>query len=69
MLNAPRRFYRDPAECYDVVYDVLPERQNVSRIIDHPRKLITINLCANPYIAMPEEVFWERTRYEDELED
>ena len=69
MLNAPRRFYRDPAECYDVVYDVLPDRQEVSRIIDHPRKLITINLCANPYIAMPEEVFWERTSYEDELED
>lgn len=67
--NYPRRTHRDPAENYDVIYDNLPERQNVSCIINHPRKLITINLCANPYIAMPEEVFWERTRYEDELED
>ena len=68
MLNAPRRFYRDPAECYDVVYDAMPDRPEVSRIIDHPRKLITINLMANAWTAMPEEIFRDRTCYDEEDE-
>lgn len=63
----PRRNYRDPEECYDVVYDTIPERQEISKIINHPRKLVTINLCANPYTAQVEEVFHERTCYEDEV--
>lgn len=66
--NYPRRAHRDPAECYDVVYDNLPDRQNISRIIDHPRKLITINLCANPYMAEAVEIFREHTCYEDDFE-
>ena len=65
--NYPRRTHRDPAENYDVIYDNLPERQNVSRIVDHPRKLITINLCANPWTAEVEEIFYERTCYDDEV--
>lgn len=64
---SPRRNYRDPEECYDTVYDAIPERPDISKIINHPRKLITINLCADPYIAQPEEVFHERTLYEDEV--
>ena len=63
----PRRNYRDPEEYYDVEYDTIPEMQDVSKIINHPRKLITINLCANPYVARVEEIFYERTCYEDEV--
>ena len=65
--NYPRRTHRDPAENYDVVYDAIPERQNVSRIVDHPRKLITINLCANLWMAEVEEIFYERTCFDDEV--
>ena len=65
--NYPRRTHRYPAENYDVVYDTIPERQNVSRIVDHPRKLITINLCANPCTAEVEEIFYERTCFDDEV--
>ena len=64
----PRRNYLDPEENYDVVYDVMPDRPEVSRIINHPRKLITVNLSANPYMAEAVEVFRERTCYEDDLE-
>lgn len=67
--NYPRRTHRDPAENYDVVYDTIPERQDVSRIINHPRKLITINLCANPYTAEPEEIFISRTCFDDDFDD
>lgn len=63
----PRRIHRDPEEYYDVEYDTIPEMQDVSKIINHPRKLITINLCANPYAAHVEEIFYERTCYEDEV--
>lgn len=67
--NYPKRIHRAPEEHYDVVYDNFPDRQHVSRIIDHPRKLITINLCANPYTAEPEEIFISRTCYDEELEE
>lgn len=67
--NYPRNSRRDPAENYDVIYDTMPDRPNISRIIDHPRKLITVNLCANPWTAEPKEIFWERTCYADELYD
>lgn len=66
-MMSPRRNYRDPEECYDVVYDTIPDRPEIGRIIDHPRKLVTVNLCANPYTAQVEEVFYERTCYEDEV--
>jgi hypothetical protein len=65
---SPRRNYRDPEEYYDVEYDTIPEMQDVSRIINHPRKLVTVNLCANPYTAQVQEIFYERTCYEDEVE-
>ena len=45
------------AEYYDVEYDFLPDHPLISRIIDHPRKLITINRCADPYYAQPVDVF------------
>lgn len=67
--DTPRRTRRDPEEYYDVVYDTMPDRQHISRIIDHPRKLITVNLCADPWTAEVEETFTERTCYSDELED
>lgn len=63
----PRRNYRDPEEYYDVEYDTIPQMQDVSRIINHPRKLITVNLCANPYTDTVEEIFHERICYEDEV--
>ena len=68
MLNAPRRFYRDPEECYDIIYDALPDRPEVSRIVDHPRKLITINLMADAWASAPEEIFRDRTCYDEEDE-
>lgn len=63
----PRKNYRDQTEYYDVIYDTIPDRSEIGRIIDHPRKLVTINLCANPYTAQVEEIFYERTCYEDEV--
>lgn len=44
-------------EYYDTVYDYLPDMPHVSKIINHPRKLITINRSADPYYAHPMEVF------------
>lgn len=67
--NYPRRTHRDPVENYDLVYDFFPDRQDVSRIIDHPRKLVTVNLCANPWTAEPEEVFVSRTCCGEDLAD
>ena len=64
----PRRNYRDPEENYDIVYDSMLDRPEVSRIINHPRKLVTVNLAANPYLAEAVEVFRERTCFDDDLE-
>ena len=61
----PRKCNRDPEEYYDVVYDTVPERQDIYKIINHPRKLITVNLCANPYDSRIEEVFEERSCFKD----
>lgn len=44
-------------EYYDVEYDFMPNHPNISRVIDHPRKLITINRCADLHYAEPYEVF------------
>lgn len=65
---SPRRNYRDPKEYYDVTYDAFPELPDVSEIINHPRKLVIVNLCANPYTAQVQEIRYERTCYEDEVE-
>lgn len=43
------------AEYYDTVYDFLPDSR-ISRVIDHPRKLVTINRCADLYRAEPVEI-------------
>lgn len=64
---SPRKNYRDPEEHYDHIYDDMPDRADVSKVIDHPRKLVIHNLCANPWTAMTEEIFYERTCYEDEV--
>ena len=64
---SPRKNYRDPEEYYDHIYEDMPDRADVSKVIDHPRKLVIHNLCANPWTAMPEEIFYERTCYEDEV--
>lgn len=58
----------DPAEHYDHIYRAIPEKPETSRIIDHPRKLVIINLCANPYTAVPEAIDRERTCYDEEDE-
>ena len=57
--NHPRGTYRDPEEHYDLVYDFFPDQQEVSRIIDHRRKLTTVNLCANPAIAQPLDIRYD----------
>lgn len=46
---------------YDVIYDFLPDQPHVSRIINHPRKLIIINRSADPYYSRPREIPHERT--------
>lgn len=48
-------------EYYDTVYDHIPDRPEVSRFINHPRKLVTINLSADPYYAQPLEIHHEPT--------
>lgn len=67
--NYPRRTHRDPEEYYDHIYRAMPEDPGVSRIIDHPRKMVIHNLCANPYTAVPEEIFIERTCFDEETEE
>ena len=47
------------AEYYDVEYELIPDQPFTSKIINHPRKLITVNLCADPYRAAPQEVYHE----------
>lgn len=46
-------------ENYDVVYEFYPDRPEVSKIIDHRRKLITINRDADPYNSAPEEIWFD----------
>ena len=41
---------------YDRVYDFMPEQPLVSRIIDHRRKLVTINRSADPCRAEAVEI-------------
>lgn len=65
--NRTPRVRRDPEEHYDHIYEDMPDCPLVSRIIDHPRKLVIHNLCANPWMATVEEINWERTCYEDEV--
>lgn len=48
-------------EYYDTVYDYLPDMPHVSKVTNHPRKLITINRSADPYYSHPMEVFHEPT--------
>ena len=48
-------------EYYDVIYDYIPDRPEVSEFINHPRKLRTINRSADPYYAQPLEIFHEPT--------
>lgn len=63
--NYSHRARRPIEELYDVVYDAMPDRRDVSRIIDHPRKLVTINLCAYPWAAEVVEIAHGRTCYDD----
>ena len=67
--NYPRRTRRDPEEYYDHIYRAIPGSPFVSRIIDHPRKLVTHNLCADPYAAIPEEIYLERTCFDEGTEE
>lgn len=42
---------------YDTEYIFLADQPFVSRIIDHPRKLVLINRCADSRRAEPVELF------------
>ena len=57
--NYPRGTYRDPEEHYDLVYDFYPDQQEVSRIIDHRRKLVTINNCADYHFARTIDIHYD----------
>ena len=57
--NYPRAAQRNPEEYYDHIYANYPDQQDVSQIVDHRRKLVTINCCANPYIARPLDISYE----------
>lgn len=67
--NYPRGAQRNPMEIYDIIHVHLPSKPGTRRIIDCPRKLVKINLCADPYTATDDVIPRERTCYEDELED
>ena len=67
--NYPKRSERPPEEHYDHVYRALPGEPYVSKIINHPRKLVIHNTCADPFNAVPEEVFVEKTCFEEEEND
>lgn len=62
-----RKNYRNPEEHYDHVFECMPDQQDTRCIINHPRKLVTHNLCANPYTAQSREIFRERTCYDKEV--
>ena len=68
-MKVPRRNYRDPEENYDHVYRAIPGEANVSRFINHPRKLVIHNTCANPYCSEPKEIPWTRTCFDEDLDD
>ena len=44
-------------EFYDTIYDFIPERPDVNRIINHPRKLVIINRSADPLNARSVEIY------------
>ena len=46
---------------YDVIYRFIPKHPEISYIINHPRKLIVMNRCADPYNSRPKVVPYERT--------
>ena len=53
----------------DVVYEFYPDRPEVSKIIDHRRKLVTINRSADPYFSAPVEVWFEDSWYPETDDD
>lgn len=55
--NYPKRVQRNPEEYYDHIYEAMPDEPHISRIIDHPRKLVTINLCADMWDSAPVEKY------------
>lgn len=55
--NHPKRTERRNTERYEHIYRSMPDRPNVSLIIDHERKLVIHNQCANLFVAIPVEAF------------
>ena len=55
--NYPKRVQRNPEEYYDHVYEPMPDEPHISRIIDHPRKLVIINPCADIWDSAPVEKY------------
>lgn len=55
--NHPKRTQRRRIETYEHIYRSIPERPSVSLIIDHERKLVIHNQCANLFVAVPLEAF------------
>lgn len=51
--NHPKRAPRRRIETYEHIYRSIPERPSVSLIIDHERKLVIHNRCANLFVAVP----------------
>lgn len=49
-------------ENYDVIYEFYPDRPEVSKIIDHRRKLVTINMDADPYFSAPVVIDFEEPK-------
>lgn len=62
--NYPPRKERPVENRYDTTYEAYPELPHISRIIDHSRKLITINLYADPFNSGPHEIAAKPARYE-----
>lgn len=57
--NYPRAAQRNPEEFYDHVYASYPDQPDISRIIDHRRKLVTINNCADYHFARTLDIHYD----------
>lgn len=60
-----RRRALRPVERYDTEYISMPERPDVKRIINHPRKTVFINIDAWPLTEKEVEVKYSRRAWKE----
>jgi len=67
--NYPPRTIRNIEDRYDKIYECHPEAPQVRQINNHPRKLIIINIAADPLYSIVEDIWEEKTCFSPEEED